>query len=46
MECIGCTACIDACNRMMKKIALPPDLIRYASENEIKEQKKSSLLIA
>ncbi|HXD78575.1 MAG TPA: cytochrome c oxidase accessory protein CcoG [Puia sp.] len=35
MECIGCTACIDACNFMMKKTGRAPDLIRYASENGI-----------
>jgi cytochrome c oxidase accessory protein FixG len=35
LECINCTACIDACNRVMKKINLPKGLIRYASENEI-----------
>jgi cytochrome c oxidase accessory protein FixG len=40
MECIGCTACIDACNRMMEAIQLPKGLIRYASENGITEGKK------
>jgi cytochrome c oxidase accessory protein FixG len=35
MECIGCTACIDACNEVMTKINRPLGLIRYASENEI-----------
>jgi cytochrome c oxidase accessory protein FixG len=35
MECVGCTACIDACNHMMEKTGRPPDLIRYASENGI-----------
>lgn len=35
MECIGCTACIDACNHMMEKTGRPLDLIRYASENGI-----------
>jgi cytochrome c oxidase accessory protein FixG len=35
MECVGCTACIDACNAMMEKTGRPPDLIRYASENGI-----------
>lgn len=39
MECVGCTACIDACNRMMEKAGLPLDLIRYASENEIRDKK-------
>lgn len=35
MECVGCTACIDACNEVMTKISRPLGLIRYASENEI-----------
>lgn len=35
MECVGCTACIDACNHMMEKVGRPLDLIRYASENGI-----------
>jgi cytochrome c oxidase accessory protein FixG len=35
MECIGCTACIDACDHMMKKTGRLPGLIRYASENGI-----------
>lgn len=35
MECVGCTACIDACDEVMLKIDRPLGLIRYASENEI-----------
>ncbi|MFY7899955.1 MAG: cytochrome c oxidase accessory protein CcoG [Chitinophagaceae bacterium] len=35
MECVGCTACIDACNSVMDKIGKPKGLIRYASENSI-----------
>jgi len=35
MECVGCTACIDAFNAMMAKTGRPLDLIRYASENGI-----------
>ncbi|MGZ5245596.1 MAG: cytochrome c oxidase accessory protein CcoG [Flavitalea sp.] len=37
MECVGCTACIDACDDIMLKLDLPKGLIRYASENNIKE---------
>ena len=37
MECVGCTACIDACDHMMEKTGRPPGLIRYASENGIAE---------
>ena len=35
MECVGCTACIDACDHVMEKIGKPKGLIRYASENSI-----------
>jgi cytochrome c oxidase accessory protein FixG len=31
MECIGCTACIDACDAVMTKIKRPTGLIRYDS---------------
>jgi polyferredoxin len=40
MECVGCTACIDACDEVMDKIGCPLGLIRYASEKEIRENKK------
>lgn len=31
LECIGCTACIDACDEVMEKIEKPRGLIRYAT---------------
>lgn len=40
LECVNCTACIDACDEVMTKINLPTGLIRYASEEEIAEHKK------
>jgi cytochrome c oxidase accessory protein FixG len=40
MECVGCTACIDACNEVMVKIKKPLGLIRYASENHIAKGRK------
>jgi cytochrome c oxidase accessory protein FixG len=40
MECVGCTACIDACNKMMDAVGKPLGLIRYASENGVAEKKK------
>ena len=40
MECVGCTACIDACDKMMTAVQRPKGLIRYASENGISEGKK------
>jgi cytochrome c oxidase accessory protein FixG len=35
MECVSCTACIDACDEVMDKIRRPRGLIRYASLNGI-----------
>lgn len=40
MECVGCTACIDACNGVMEKVGFEKGLIRYASENSISKAKK------
>lgn len=37
MECVNCTACIDACDEVMVKVERPTGLIRYASENSIKQ---------
>ncbi|MBK6975434.1 MAG: cytochrome c oxidase accessory protein CcoG [Sterolibacteriaceae bacterium] len=36
-ECIGCAACIDACDQVMDKMSYPKGLIRYSTENAIKE---------
>ncbi|MBT30859.1 MAG: cytochrome c oxidase accessory protein CcoG [Thalassobius sp.] len=35
LECINCTACMDACDSVMDKIGKPKGLIRYASEENI-----------
>lgn len=35
LDCVGCTACIDACDEVMDKVGFPRGLIRYASENQI-----------
>ena len=35
MECIACTACIDACDEIMDTIDKPHGLIRYSSEAEM-----------
>ncbi|WP_057938416.1 cytochrome c oxidase accessory protein CcoG [Algoriphagus resistens] len=37
MECVNCTACIDACDEVMVKVDRPTGLIRYASENSIRQ---------
>ncbi|GAB4174302.1 MAG: cytochrome c oxidase accessory protein CcoG [Rhodocyclaceae bacterium] len=35
-ECIGCSACIDACDQVMDKVGYPRGLIRYSTENALK----------
>ena len=40
LECVHCTACIDACDDIMDKIDKPRGLIRYSSENAIREEQK------
>lgn len=38
LECVNCTACIDACDEVMEKVGLPKGLVRYATEAEIENQ--------
>lgn len=40
LECVNCTACIDACDEVMEKMNLPKGLIRYASQDEIEKGDK------
>ncbi|KFF09980.1 cytochrome C oxidase [Chryseobacterium soli] len=40
LECVNCTACIDACDEVMEKVGMPKGLIRYATEAEIENQEK------
>ncbi len=37
-ECIGCGACIDACNGVMDKMQYPRGLIRYDTENAMQQK--------
>jgi cytochrome c oxidase accessory protein FixG len=37
MECVNCTACIDACDGVMEKIGRPRGLVRFASLNGIEK---------
>lgn len=34
-ECIGCAACIDACDKVMDKMGYPRGLVRYTTENAL-----------
>jgi len=36
LECVNCTACIDACDNVMEKINKPKGLIRYTSWEAVK----------
>ncbi len=38
LECVGCTACIDACDDVMFKIDKPKGLIRFDSHNGIEKK--------
>ena len=40
LECVNCTACMDACDEVMVKVNRPKGLIRYASYNSVLEGKK------
>jgi cytochrome c oxidase accessory protein FixG len=37
LECVNCTACIDACDEVMEKVHRPKGLVRYDSFNGVKE---------
>lgn len=43
MECVNCTACIDACDNIMDQVGFERGLIRYDSEENIQEGKKKKL---
>lgn len=36
-ECIGCAACIDACDDVMDRMEYPRGLIRYSTENALRQ---------
>jgi cytochrome c oxidase accessory protein FixG len=36
-ECIGCAACIDACDHVMRKVGLPLGLVRYTTTNALEQ---------
>ena len=36
LECIGCAACVDACDQVMDQMNYPRGLIRYSTENAVK----------
>jgi cytochrome c oxidase accessory protein FixG len=44
-ECIGCAACIDGCDQVMDKMGYPRGLIRYASENALKQHANAGAML-
>jgi cytochrome c oxidase accessory protein FixG len=40
MECVGCAACVDACDEIMEKVGRPRGLVRYDSLNGLEGKPK------
>ena len=38
LECIGCGLCVDACNNVMEKVDLPPNLINFDTDKNIESR--------
>ena len=45
LECVNCTACIDACDEVMEKVGRPKGLIRYDSHSNIEDGKSKLFTI-
>jgi cytochrome c oxidase accessory protein FixG len=45
MECVNCTACIDACDAIMDKVSRPRGLIRIASLNNIERGERQRFTV-
>ena len=43
--CIGCGACIDACNQVMEKVSYPKGLIRYTTERAMMDKEPNQRAI-
>ena len=43
--CIGCGACIDACDQVMEKVDYPKGLIRYTTERTIEDKESNQSAI-
>jgi cytochrome c oxidase accessory protein FixG len=41
LECIGCAACIDACDDVMRRVGRPPGLIRHTSAAAVKTGRRT-----
>ncbi|HET9653364.1 MAG TPA: FixG Ig-like domain-containing protein, partial [Usitatibacter sp.] len=45
-ECIGCAACIDGCNQVMRKMGYREGLIRYSTDNAMKNHWGAKQILA
>ena len=45
-ECIGCAACIDGCNQVMARMGYPKGLIRYTTENALRQKLNPRQIVA
>lgn len=43
LDCIGCTACIDACDEIMDKVGRPRGLVRYDSTRGLRHERRRVL---
>jgi cytochrome c oxidase accessory protein FixG len=43
LECVGCTACVDACDEIMTRLSRPRGLIRYDSHNGLAREPRRLL---
>ncbi len=43
LDCIGCAACVDACDDIMVKVGRPKGLVRYDSERGLRGEKRRIL---
>ena len=45
-ECIGCAACVDGCDQIMDKMSYPRGLIRYSTENAMRDHLDGKDIVA
>jgi len=45
-ECIGCAACIDGCNQVMARVGYPTGLVRYTTENALRQKLSQRQIVA
>ena len=43
LECVACTACIDACDDVMRRVSRPEGLIRHTSEDAVRTGRPNSV---